>query len=69
MEKQWRIETPRGGVHLYDYWWNGRRELSIGGPSRKAALWLAAYLRTNGFNAATGRAGYRLEQRIRGIAS
>lgn len=59
VKMQWILDTPRGKCTLYDYWWNGRRELSIGG-SWRPARWLAAYLRRNGYQAALGRNGEKL---------
>lgn len=42
--KVWTFETPRGKVHLRDYWWNAADEWSIGATSRKAAKWLERYV-------------------------
>ncbi len=49
----WTIKTPRGCVHLRDYWWNLEGEWSVGAESRKAAMWLCRELRRAGFAAST----------------
>lgn len=51
LDGSWFIETPRGNVEIYRFWWNPAGEWSIGGnvkKSRKQLLWLRAYLRTLG---------------------
>ena len=49
----WYFQTPRGIVAVYDYWWNGPNELSIG--LRNGALgdirakrWAVRYFREHG---------------------
>ena len=44
----WHIHTPRGAVHVRDYWWNPPDELSIGASNAKSTLWLRAWLRKHG---------------------
>ena len=47
----WFFKTPRGYVCVRDYWWNTEREMSIAGHP-KGALWVAAYFRARGYQAA-----------------
>lgn len=51
---EWEFFTPRGMTSLHDYWWNASDEWSIAASNHKAAMWLAAYLRTFGFRARPG---------------
>jgi hypothetical protein len=47
----WTIATPRGPVHVRDYWWNASEEQSIGAATYRAAMWAARWLRRNGIPA------------------
>jgi hypothetical protein len=49
----WTFKTPRGIVHVRDYWWNGEGEWSIGAESYKAALHVCRALRRAGIPAST----------------
>ncbi len=52
---EWEIDTPRGPIAVYDYWWNPKGQLSIGlrGDSR-AFLWLRQGLRDRGLKVMKG---------------
>lgn len=52
---EWIIDTPRGNVSVYDYWWNPKGQLSIGamGDSR-AYLWLRKGLAARGVRCMRG---------------
>jgi hypothetical protein len=40
----WTFQTPRGLVHLRDYWWNRDGEWSVGAHTGKAAQWLRRHV-------------------------
>lgn len=48
---RWYFNTPRGPAEVRDYWWNAPNEWSICAQNKKAALWLANYLRSRGIQA------------------
>lgn len=41
---EWFFETPAGPASLYDYWWNGPVEWSIGGHSDEVVEHMVAFL-------------------------
>lgn len=46
------FDTPRGAVHVRDYWWNGPDEQSISASNSKANLWIKSYLKNLGYKVA-----------------
>jgi hypothetical protein len=44
-----QFDTPRGPVHVRDYWWNQENEQSIAAENTKAALWLRSFMRNHGY--------------------
>ena len=42
---RWFLETPRGRVAVHDFWSNSVDEFIVTATNRKAARWVAAYLR------------------------
>lgn len=44
----WVIDTPRGQVQVYDYWWNPAGILSLGASGKWPALWAVKWLRLQG---------------------
>lgn len=49
----WVFNTPRGAAEIRDYWWNKPGEWSLAAGDRRAALWLASYLRGLDIKAST----------------
>jgi len=50
----WTVDTPRGPVNIYDYWWNPKAQLSIGAKDKYSFLWCKGWLKMHGVECKSG---------------